>query len=60
MDNEKWNKYQNEYNKNHYKSISALLDKSLVNKFKAKLKEDNKSIAGFLKEAIEKYLGSNI
>lgn len=60
MASERWNNYQNKYSKEHYKSLGAMLDSTLVNKFKKKLKADGKTVAGFLKEVIEKYLGSSI
>jgi phosphoglucomutase len=56
MASEHWNEYQRNYNKTHYKSVSALLEPELVNKFKKKLNEDNISIVEFIKNAIEKYL----
>ena len=60
MERTKWNEYQKNYSKNHYKSLSALLDVELINKFKTKLKSDGITVASFLRDAIEKYLGSNI
>jgi len=56
MTNAKWNKYQNEYRKNHYKQLSAHLDPELVDEFKAQLKKDNISFNDFLRNAINLYL----
>ena len=56
MERKVWNEYQSNYSKSHYKSIGALLDAALVDKFKKKLKEDNISVADFMRKAIENYL----
>lgn len=57
MTNETWNKYQNEYRKNHYKQVSAYLEPELVDKFKAKLRRKNTTFTDFLRKNIEEYLG---
>lgn len=51
-----WNKYQREYQKAHYKSLSVLLEPELVNEFKKKLQENDLSITQFFKNAIRLYL----
>lgn len=51
-----WNKYQREYQKAHYKSLSVLLEPELVNEFKKKLEENELSITQFFKNAINLYL----
>lgn len=52
----KWNDYQREYQKTNYSQLTTHLDKELVSRFKAKLKEDNKTYASFLRNVINKYL----
>jgi hypothetical protein len=56
MERTVWNEYQKKYKKEHYKSVNVALEPALVNKFKEKLKEDNKSMVEFIKNAIEEYL----
>jgi hypothetical protein len=56
MERTVWNEYQKKYKKEHYKSVNVALEPVLVNKFKEKLKEDNKSMVEFIKNAIEEYL----
>lgn len=57
MSNSKWNEYQNNYRKNHYKQIAAMLDPELVDRFKAKLKKNNITFPDFLRAKINEYLG---
>ena len=54
---ESWNNYQNEYRKYHYKQLSAMLEPSLVDEFKAQLKKDHISFSTFLRNAIRLYMG---
>ena len=54
-----WNKYQLEYQKNHYTQIAVKLNKDTAEKFKNKLKEDGISQSAFIKNAIMWYLGLN-
>lgn len=56
MTNDKWNEYQNNYRRNHYKQISAHLDPTLVDNLKEKLKKDNISLVDFLRKVIDEYL----
>lgn len=56
MTTDKWNEYQNNYRKNHYKQISAHLDPTLVDNLKEKLKKDNISLVDFLRKVIDEYL----
>lgn len=56
MERTVWNEYQKKYKKEHYKSVNVALEPVLVNKFKEKLKEDNKSMVEFIKNAIEEYV----
>lgn len=56
MTTDKWNEYQNNYRRNHYKQISAHLDPTLVDNLKEKLKKDNISLVDFLRKVIDEYL----
>lgn len=40
----------------HYDVIKAEINKDLGAKFRQKLKEENKTIAGWMTESIEKYI----
>ena len=57
MTRDDWNKYQNEYKKNHYAQLSAQLNPQLVREFKEKLKKDRITFPSFLIKAIKEYLG---
>lgn len=53
---ESWNQYQNEYRKNNYKQVSAMLDPALVDDLKDKLAKENRTFTDFLRESIKNYL----
>lgn len=48
---------KNRWNKEHYKSISVMLDIDLVKQWEEKIKADGISKAEFVRNAINSYLG---
>ena len=53
---EKWNEYQNNYRKDHYKQLSAHLDPTLVNDLRRELKKNHTTYSDFLRKCINEYL----
>lgn len=49
-------KSENEWQKNKYDTIRAKIDKELGQKLRAKIRQENKTIASWIRENAKKYL----
>ena len=56
MRKEKWNKYQNNYRKEHYKQVSAHLEPELIDAFKKKLKKNGITFSDFMRKVMIEYI----